>query len=293
MAFLTVLLRTFCCNRSCQGFKLNHGFEEILVFGRLLSLFKSKSEQEPSTPPDMRMYVIGDVHGRDDLLGQLLADIEVDGRTHPDKQKVLVFLGDYVDRGLQSKQVIDRLSGPLLPGFEGVFLKGNHELAMEQFMGDAQFGRTWKYYGGLETLHSYGITELTLSDDPSDFERARLRFVEVLPPSHRHFLDCLSLSAEFGDYFFVHAGVRPGISLAKQVEDDLLWIRDDFLESRSTFGKVIVHGHTPKEAAVFRSNRIGIDTGAYMTGVLTCLVLDGTHRSLIQTGSQAGMRAAV
>ena len=264
-----------------------------MVFGKLFSRFRPSPEHEARVPDGMRLYVIGDVHGRDDLLGQLMADIEADGRQHPDKHKILIFLGDYVDRGLQSKQVIDRLTAKRPDGFETVYLKGNHELALMQFLGDAQFGKTWKYYGGLETLHSYGINELTLSDDPRDFERARERLVEVMPPAHLHFLETLSLSVEFGDYFFVHAGVRPGLSLARQIEDDLLWIRDDFLLSRASFGKIVVHGHTPTEGAVFRSNRIGIDTGAYMTGVLTCLVLDGASRDLLQTGEHAKQHEGV
>ena len=205
---------------------------------------------------------------------------------YPDRRKIIVFLGDYVDRGLQSRQVIERLCGPMPEGFEAVFLKGNHELAMLQFLGDAQFGRTWKYYGGLETLHSYGINEMMLTDDPRDFDLARARLAEEIPEHHRSFLVGLGLSAEFGDYFFAHAGVRPGVALGDQVEDDLLWIRDEFLRSRNSFGKVVVHGHTPSEEVVFRANRIGIDTGAYMTGVLTCLVLDGTERGLLQTGEQ-------
>ena len=139
-----------------------------MVFGRILGRLKSGPNTEPSVPEDVRLYAVGDIHGRDDLLERLLIDIVADGRHFPDKQKILVFLGDYVDRGLQSKQVIERLSTLELDGFGVVFLKGNHELAMLQFLGDAQFGRTWKYYGGLETLHSYGINELTLSDDPAD-----------------------------------------------------------------------------------------------------------------------------
>tara|TARA_R110000824_G_scaffold390760_2_gene587427 strand:+ start:95613 stop:96392 length:780 start_codon:yes stop_codon:yes gene_type:complete len=251
-----------------------------------LSRFKSEAAQEPSTPEGVRLYVVGDIHGRDDLLESLIGDIEQDGMLYPDRRKIIVFLGDYVDRGLQSRQVIERLCGPMPEGFEAVFLKGNHELAMLQFLGDAQFGRTWKYYGGLETLHSYGINEMMLTDDPRDFDLARARLAEEMPEHHRSFLVGLGLSAEFGDYFFAHAGVRPGVALGDQVEDDLLWIRDEFLRSRNSFGKVVVHGHTPSEEVVFRANRIGIDTGAYMTGVLTCLVLDGTERGLLQTGEQ-------
>lgn len=257
-----------------------------MVFGKLLSRFKTGAAQESSTPEGTRLYVVGDIHGRDDLLSSLMGDIEQDGLLYPDRRKILLFLGDYVDRGLQSRQVIERLCGPMPDGFEAVFLKGNHELAMLQFLGDAQFGRTWKYYGGLETLHSYGINEMMLTDDPRDFDLARARLAEEMPEHHKDFLMKLELSTEFGDYYFAHAGVRPGIALDHQVEDDLLWIRDDFLRSRASFGKIVVHGHTPSEDVVFRSNRIGVDTGAYMTGVLTCLVLDGTERGLLQTGEQ-------
>lgn len=262
-----------------------------MLLSKLLNRFRSDEDGVPSVPADTRLYAIGDIHGRDDLLAALLVAVERDGHDYPDKRKVLIFLGDYIDRGLQSRQVLDRLTGPMPEGFEAVFLKGNHELAMQQFMRDPQFGRTWKYYGGLETMHSYGITELTLSDDPMEFERARDRLRDTLPVAHKQFLDGLVSSVEFGDYFFAHAGVRPGIPLRRQIEDDLLWIREDFLESRASFGKIVVHGHSPSEEAVFRPNRIGIDTGAYMTGVLTCLVLDGQDRQLLQTGEQPVLAA--
>ena len=253
------------------------------LVGRLRAALGGKREAV-SLPEGMRIYAIGDIHGRDDLLSDLLARIERDARGAPSSRKILIFLGDYVDRGLQSKQVLDRLTGAAPSGFERVFLKGNHEQALQQFLDDAAFGKTWKYYGGLETLHSYGITELTLSDDPADFERARERFNDVLPEAHRHFLRTLALSAEFGGYFFAHAGVRPGVPLHRQIEEDLLWIREDFLDSSSRYGKVVVHGHTPREEVVIRSNRIGVDTGAYMTGVLTALVLEGEERRFLQTG---------
>lgn len=273
------------------------------MFGGLVRRFREAvgvaDPMPPAAPGGMRLYAIGDVHGRDDLLENLLRRIARDAASARDGlRNVLIFLGDYVDRGLQSKQVLDRLTsgllgGDALAGFETIFLKGNHEAAMLEFLRDAKFGRTWKYYGGLETLHSYGVAELTLSDDPRDFERARDHFEAVLPGPHRHFLQTLSVSAELGGYFFVHAGVRPGVALSRQLEEDMLWIRDEFLESRASFGKVIVHGHTPREEATFRMNRIGIDTGAYMTGVLTALVLEGTSQRLIQTGEvMASSRAA-
>ncbi|MFA7637779.1 MAG: metallophosphoesterase family protein [Parvibaculum sp.] len=251
---------------------------------RLKGAFGGAAE-EAGLPPGLRVYAIGDIHGRDDLLATLHERIEADAKAAPVERNILIYLGDYVDRGLQSKQVLDRLAGNRLAGFEHVFLKGNHEQALLQFLSDPAFGKTWKYYGGLETLHSYGINELTLTDDPAAFERAREHFADVLPEAHRHFLETLQASAEFGGYFFAHAGVRPGISLSRQIEEDLLWIRDDFLQSGASFGKIVIHGHTPGEEVVVRRNRIGIDTGAYMTGVLTALVLEGEEKRFIQTNA--------
>lgn len=259
----------------------------------MLSSFVEKFRQvvsgrtrEPARAPEAtRLYAVGDIHGRDDLLAELLELIAEDAATlAPGFRRVLVFLGDYVDRGLQSSQVIERLVTLDLSPFEVVFLKGNHEQAMLQFLEDAQFGKTWKYYGGLETLHSYGVTELTLSDDPRDFERAREHFAHVLPVAHLDFLRRLQSSFECGDYFFVHAGVRPGLPLHRQIDEDMLWIRNEFLESDMNFGKIVVHGHTPREEVEIRPNRVGVDTGAYMTGVLTALVLEGSDMRLLQTG---------
>lgn len=251
----------------------------------------SRPKTLPRTPPGVRLYAVGDIHGRADLLLNLLEQIRLDP-AEADIRKIVIFLGDYVDRGLQSRQVIDILLDISKSGHGAVFLKGNHEQAMCQFLADSHFGRTWKYYGGLETLHSYGITELALSDDPRDFERARQHLQTAMPEAHVSFLHGLALSAEFGDYFFAHAGIRPGIGLHRQIEEDLLWIREEFLQSTLDHGKVVVHGHTPEEQASFRRNRIGIDTGAYMTGVLTALVLDGTEQRLLQTEQTAGRAAA-
>ncbi len=252
----------------------------------LKTLFRSLMDQgsvaDARVPDGMRIYAVGDIHGRDDLLEVLLEKIVRDAASKQAAKNCIIYLGDYVDRGLESCQVLDRLIAGPPDGFEAVYLKGNHEEALLQFLADAQFAKTWKYYGGLETLHSYGVTELTLSDDPLVFEQARDRFEKVLPDTHLRFLENLQKSEAFGDYFFAHAGVRPGIGLERQSEQDLLWIRDDFLSSKANFGKIVVHGHTPREQAEFKSNRIGVDTGAYMTNVLTALVLEGSDRELLQ-----------
>lgn len=255
------------------------------IVRRIRGVMSGAEPRASHVPEGQRLYAIGDIHGRDDLLAELLGRIEEDARRAGPAQNILIYLGDYIDRGLQSQQVLERIVAGPPDGFEAIHLKGNHEAAMLEFLRDPAFGRTWKYYGGLETLHSYGIRELTLSDNPEDFERARKHFERALPEAHRRFLETLPLSVAFGDYFFVHAGVRPGVPLERQSEDDLLWIRDEFLESTASFGKVVVHGHTPREDVVFRTNRIGVDTGAYVTGVLTCVVLEGASRRLLQTGA--------
>ncbi len=266
-------------------------FIDVNVFSSIRSLISrltrrlSMSYSLPSAavPDGLRVYAVGDIHGRDDLLEELLLKIEQDAAKKPAAKNVIVFLGDYIDRGLQSRQVIDRLITSLPTGFDPIFLKGNHEDALLHFLDDAQFAKTWKYYGGLETLHSYGVTDLTLSDEPSVFEAARDRFDAVLPDEHRRFLASLNTSVSLGDYFFAHAGARPGISLERQTDHDLMWIREDFLSSTVSFGKIVVHGHTPREEVEFRANRIGIDTGAYITNLLTALVLEGRTRELLNT----------
>jgi serine/threonine protein phosphatase 1 len=225
-----------------------------------------------SVPPGQRVYVIGDIHGCAALLDRLLKAIVSDAAAGPGK-RLLIFVGDYVDRGPDSRGVIERLLNPP-EGFECRCLRGNHEQAVLDFLNDPPSYRTWKSYGAQETLVSYGVRP-PLFDDAQAIVEARDAFAAKLPQSHLRFLEELELSAEIGDYFVVHAGVRPGVALSAQSPEDLLWIREDFLVSRSDFGKVVVHGHTPTEKVVRRKNRIGIDTGAYATGRLTALVLEG------------------
>lgn len=254
------------------------------AFSRLKSAVLPAGHPPAAVPAGTRVYAIGDIHGRADLLDDLHARIVEDSRTSEAGRHVVVYLGDYVDRGLDSKGVIDRLLGDPLPGFEKVFLKGNHEDAFLKFFVEPEFGRDWKYYGGLETLMSYGVKALPLKDDPEAFVAARDELAKNFPPAHLDFLGSLRLWHEEGDFYFAHAGVRPGRALAEQTGEDLMWIRDDFLASDVDFGKVVVHGHTPEEQPVQRDNRIGIDTGAYITGVLTCVVLEEAERRFIGTG---------
>lgn len=251
--------------------------------GMLANLFGKTRQNESEAPDGMRIYAVGDIHGRADLLNDLL-NLVADDMNDADELVVrLVFLGDYVDRGFHSKEVIERLV-ELKNQTSGLhFLKGNHEQAMAQFLNDASVGHVWLEYGGLETLHSYGVHCVRSSSDTGAFEQAREELNEKLPESHRQFLSELEISVEYGDYFFVHAGVRPGVALADQDEEDLLWIRDDFIRSNAKHEKVIVYGHTPSESPVDKAARIGVDTGAYMTGRLTAVALQDRDRYFIST----------
>ena len=248
--------------------------------------------RETVTPPARRtarvpagsvVYAIGDIHGRADLLDLLHDRIAADAALRQADRKVAVYLGDYVDRGLRSKAVIDRLLAAPLPGFETVFLKGSHEDVLLKFLEAPESGRDWMRCGGLETLASYSVTGLPVTDDPAAFRAACEAFRNRLPPAHLGFFRALALWHVEGDYFFAHAGVRPGVALDRQSARDLMWIRDDFIHAREDFGKVVVHGHTPEGAPVMRSNRIGIDTGAWMTGMLTALALEEDRRAFLDT----------
>ena len=236
---------------------------------------KSYDLQEAS-----RIYVVGDIHGRLDLLDQVLAKIDSDMKLAPSAEAFAVTLGDYVDRGPNSRGVIERLiqnpfSMPYIP------LRGNHEELFESFFKTPSLGSQWRHLGGLETLHSYGV-KVSLLMLGKGFREAADLLRDNVPQAHRQFLASLKTSVSSGSYFFCHAGVRPGIPLERQSAKDLLWIREEFLNSPMDFGKRVVHGHTPTSRPEVLANRINIDTGAYMTGRLTCLVLEGErHRFLV------------
>lgn len=209
--------------------------------------------------------------------------IAADAMGHPGPEKMIVYLGDYVDRGMESRQVVDVLLNEKLPGFEHKYLKGNHEEVLLRFLADEACGPGWFTFGGDATLFSYGVRPPAMSGDRDELRRAQRQFAENLPPAHLDFFRDLALSHSEGDYHFVHAGIRPGVALDHQIAEDLLWIREEFLHSDADFGKVVVHGHSITEKPEIRANRIGVDTGAFASGRLTCVVLEGTSRSFIAT----------
>lgn len=226
-----------------------------------------------SLPANVRIYAVGDIHGRADLLAETIARIEDDLRRRPVKYAFEVYLGDYIDRGPDSKGVIDQLAVRLVQK-RAICLRGNHEAILEAFLrSDPATIRHWAQLGALHTLASYGVSLRTGAAALSPFELQKsLR--HVFPRTHDLFLQCLRNSFTCGDFLFVHAGIRPGIPITQQSPEDLFWIRDEFLNSTIDHGKVVVHGHTPVDHPDIRGNRINIDTGAWRTGTLTCIAIE-------------------
>jgi len=238
----------------------------------------SQSAQQPTIPDGTVAYAIGDIHGRSDLLAALMRMVEADAAplVAQGKSITIVFLGDYVDRGSDSQGVLDYLLDRLPPGWNCLFLKGNHEEAILSFLADASFGEVWRDYGGIETLASYGVY-LVRERGGIDWPATQSAFTRAFPRRHLEFLQRLPATGVIGGYVFVHAGVRPGIPLEYQSEKDLLWIRDEFLEGRRALPQTVVHGHTPNEEVILGDGRIGLDTGAYLTGRLTAAGFEGSR----------------
>lgn len=233
----------------------------------------------PSVPVGSVIYAIGDVHGRADLLEQAFEKIEKDRSLRSFDTCYEVYLGDYVDRGPASKGALDLLIARTKnPGV--VALRGNHEDVMLGTLEHPDALEKWRSVGGAETMMSYGLSGDLGKSRVSELELFA-NWLDVVPESHRTFLAGLNHSISIGDYFFAHAGVRPGISLEQQKPRDLMWIREEFLKSNKWHGKYIVHGHTPTERPDLRLNRMGIDTGAYITGKLTCLKLFESEKVFI------------
>ncbi len=235
----------------------------------------------PSLPDGLRIYAIGDVHGRFDLLEDMAGRIRDDLFASPANQALEIFIGDYIDRGPQSRDVVDWLMETPPLGDERICLMGNHENMLLSALADASDMPIWLQNGGDATLASYGVRRL-----PRSVQGMHEAFRAAIPGRHRDFYSGLPLTAEFGSYFFVHAGINPDRPLHNQDPHDLVWIREPFHRSTADFGCIIVHGHTPVVEPEFRPNRINIDTGAVFTGHLTCLVLEGAGRRVLQTPPQ-------
>lgn len=251
----------------------------------LSKLLKVKREPRrlASIPDEHRLYAIGDVHGRADLLSILLTQINAELESY-DGHVWIVFLGDYIDRGRHSRDVVEGLSALKdTQNCSYCFLLGNHEQTMLDFLADAPASEHWLRYGGIETIESYGVAIESSDLNASSLSRIRGELSKNLPKAHLDFLKRLSLTFELGEYFFCHAGVRPNIPLKAQALDDLLWMREPFLSSQQDFGQVIVHGHSIHETPVVKHNRIGIDTGAFASGCLTALVLEGSTQRFLFT----------
>jgi serine/threonine protein phosphatase 1 len=255
------------------------------------------SEGPQTTPARVAgelVYAIGDIHGCYDLLKDLLARVAADAASRArGRRPVMIFLGDYVDRGPQSAQVMDALVWlRRRSDLEIHFLKGNHEQALLEFLDAPERGGPWLSFGGAETLISYGVEPPEPDAPPATYRAACEALLERMPAGHLKLLQQLETMVVVGDYAFVHAGVRPGAPLEEQAEEDLLWIRRGFLDQPGPFPKIIVHGHTwLSEQPQLCEHRLGIDTGAFATGVLTAARLEDGEMEMLQA-RRADVRAA-
>jgi serine/threonine protein phosphatase 1 len=248
--------------------------------------FAPKRQSGPAGARGLRAYVVGDLHGRLDLLDQLLDKIHEDIRRRPARKVLLIFVGDLIDRGPSSAQVVERLRTYRRPGIQTVFLLGNHEEVLLRILGgEADLIAKWRSFGGSECLKSYGLDPAALAGLEDDDAVALVR--ETIPKEHVEFLESFDDSCRFGDYLVVHAGIRPGVEFDQQRQSDLRWIRDPFLFDETDHGFVVVHGHTIRPEVEMRPNRIGIDTGAYRSGVLTALAIEGSDSWLLDTRTAA------
>jgi serine/threonine protein phosphatase 1 len=238
----------------------------------------------PSAPRGLAIYAIGDVHGRADCLANAQSMIDRDMLAQGNRDHAVeIYLGDYIDRGPDSKSVIDLLI-KRASETETVFLRGNHEGLMEAFLrGRAPF-ENWRAVGGLETVLSYGVDARSLLVGAGTVLPQDLAL--KLPVAHLRFFDRLENIRVVGSYCFVHAGIRPRIALENQTIEDLTWIRDEFLNFAGDFGFVVVHGHTPVAAVDLLPNRVNIDTGAYVTNHLSVIRIDADGLAILENPSE-------
>jgi serine/threonine protein phosphatase 1 len=256
--------------------------------------FRRAAPRREASTTGRLVYAVGDVHGCAALLARLVAEIRRDADAFALQDRpALVFVGDYVDRGPDSKGVIDEVIKLRREGrFEVRALMGNHEETLLAFLTNPAVGPAWADFGGLNTLESYKVAPPSLRSDAAAWASASEALARALPADHLAFLRGLELTASYGDYLFVHAGVRPGVPLSAQREHDLLWIREEFLNAKAPCAQVVVHGHTPEAEPFLGRYRVGIDTGAYATGVLTAVRLFGVERRLLQAGARDARRLA-
>jgi serine/threonine protein phosphatase 1 len=240
-----------------------------------------KSSFEPSLPPGHRVYAVGDVHGRLDLFDRLIESIRQDNAARPAAEVTLILLGDLIDRGPDSSGVVDRARAGV-PWARTIAIMGNHEAVMLDVLdGKGDLLRNWLGFGGKAALRSWGVAESVLEGGSQEdiLDAAR----RAVPAAARAWLGRMRPNLRMGDYYFVHAGIRPGVPLDKQIDEDRLWIREDFLESKKKHGAMIVHGHSINTEVEERTNRIGLDTGAYASGRLTAIGLEGRERWFMAT----------
>lgn len=238
-------------------------------------------------------YAVGDIHGRADLLALLLDRLEAAGPVdnRPAGQPFIIFLGDYVDRGPESRGVIDLLLSGRPAGYERRYLRGNHEQIMQAFMDDPIATRAWVLQGGAETMLSYGVTPpapMAASED--DWLAAAAALREAVPQAHIDFLNSLERYVALGDYAFVHAGIDAGRPLELQSDEDLYWARERFIASRRPFSHRVVHGHTPVDKPFMDVRRVAVDTGAYASGTLTAGRFEGEDVNFISVTSRPVFR---
>ena len=250
-----------------------------------------RKDHAPSGPGGHRAYVIGDIHGRLDLLDALLGQIHGELDERPPRKAMLAFVGDLIDRGPSSAQVVERLRTYRRAGVRAVFILGNHEEVLLRILGgESGLIAKWRQFGGSECLKSYGIEPGQLIHLGDEEALAVVR--AAIPKAHVAFLENFVDSCRFGDYLFVHAGIRPGVPIEQQRQSDLRWIREPFLHDGTDHGFLVVHGHTITAEIEQRTNRIGIDTGAYRSGILTALAIEGRKRWTLDTRAPVELPSA-
>lgn len=253
-----------------------------MSFRSLLNIVARRPARVSRVPDGQRVYAVGDIHGRLDLLDDLLARIAADDASRGATNTQIVFLGDLVDRGPESCGVVARLLSFSRGSVPSRFLMGNHEeVFLRALSGDSKALRFLLRIGGRETILSYGFSEAEYGE--LDYEALSTRLIERVPAEHVAFLASFEDMIEVGDYLFVHAGIRPGVELADQSLGDLRWIREDFLRHGDDFGKLVIHGHSITEGVDLRPNRIGIDTGAFESGRLSAIGLEGAECWFLST----------